>query len=399
VCMVLFATLDSVHFQPTHYSVMGYQVEVVSGLDLVLAPRIWQDELTYSAPFSSHSYTKMVSYDKRKKQLIQQYQPLRYVLAPQQRTLGHLLATLGWAGLGALVSGLCLLFCGVFILGRGRIVPGWRRWVQLGAQDAAWRSFQRSVVVFLVGMWWLALVFMDYHIWGTDQVGHDVFCQGLKGIRTGMLIGSITMMFSVPFALSLGMAAGFFGKRVDDVIQYIYITLSAMPSILLISAIMLVVDITLTNHQNLLPSLVERADMRLLLLCLVLGLTGWTPLCRLLRGQTMMLRTLDYVQASRLMGRSQVGIICQHIVPNVMHLVIINMVLDFSGLVLAEAVLTYIGVGVDPTMSSWGNMINAARMELAREPVVWWPFCMAFIFMFALVFSINVIADALGRKD
>ena len=79
--------------------------------------------------------------------------------------------------------------------------------------------------------------------------------------------------------------------------------------------------------------------------------------------------------------------------PNIMHIVLITIVLDFSGLVLAEAVLSYVGVGVDPTTMSWGNMINSSRLELAREPVVWWPLLAALSFMFVLVLSANLFAD------
>ncbi|MGH8658425.1 MAG: ABC transporter permease subunit, partial [Gammaproteobacteria bacterium] len=84
----------------------------------------------------------------------------------------------------------------------------------------------------------------------------------------------------------------------------------------------------------------------------------------------------------------------RHILPNVMHIVLIALVLDFSGLVLAEAVLTYINIGVDPSMNSWGNMINSARLEMAREPIVWWSLAAALLFMFTLVLSANIFSDA-----
>ena len=87
-------------------------------------------------------------------------------------------------------------------------------------------------------------------------------------------------------------------------------------------------------------------------------------------------------------------IIGRHILPNLMHIVIIALVMDFSSLVLAEAVLSYVGIGVDPTMISFGTMINNARMELAREPMVWWSLAAAFTFMFTLVLAANLLADA-----
>jgi peptide/nickel transport system permease protein len=84
----------------------------------------------------------------------------------------------------------------------------------------------------------------------------------------------------------------------------------------------------------------------------------------------------------------------RHIVPNVMHLVLITLVLSFSELILYEAVLTYVGVGVDPSMISFGTMINSARLEMAREPMVWWSLAAAFVFMLALVLAANLFADA-----
>jgi peptide/nickel transport system permease protein len=103
---------------------------------------------------------------------------------------------------------------------------------------------------------------------------------------------------------------------------------------------------------------------------------------------------VDYVQASVALGTRHSAVIGRHILPNVLHIVLITVVLDFSGLVLAEAVLSYIGIGVDPTMNSWGNMINGARLEMAREPVVWWSLLSAFLFMFALVLAANLFSDA-----
>ena len=196
----------------------------------------------------------------------------------------------------------------------------------------------------------------------------------------------------LPFALLLGMMAGYFRGWVDDVIQYIYTTLSSIPGVLLIVAAILIVDIQFADvdiNAN------DKADLKLLFLCIILGLTSWTGLCRLLRAETLKLRELDYIQAAHAFGIHHFSILLRHIFPNVMHLVLISIAIDFSGLVLAEAVLSYIGVGVDPTMNSWGNMVNGARMEMARDPMVWWTLMAAFFFMLTLVLSANFFADAI----
>jgi peptide/nickel transport system permease protein len=101
------------------------------------------------------------------------------------------------------------------------------------------------------------------------------------------------------------------------------------------------------------------------------------------------------VQAAHALGASNTRILIKHLLPNVFHIILISLALDFSGLVLAEAVLSYVGVGVDPTTYSWGMMINTARLEMAREPLVWWSLTAAFIFMFVLVLAANIFSDAL----
>jgi len=115
----------------------------------------------------------------------------------------------------------------------------------------------------------------------------------------------------------------------------------------------LVVDVQIEAHAEVFNTAAARADLRLLALCAILGLTGWTGLARLLRAETLKLRELDYIQAARAFGVSHARILARHVLPNVMHLVIITVVLDFSGLVLAEAVLSYVGAGVDPDPKLW----------------------------------------------
>ena len=216
-----------------------------------------------------------------------------------------------------------------------------------------------------------------WHLLGTDKTGQDVFCKTLKGVRTGLIVGGLTTLIAVPFAIFFGVLAGFFGGWIDDAVQYLYTTLSSIPWVLLVVAFMMVFGRGLTQ------------------LCVVMGITGWVGLCRVLRGETLKLREKEYVQAALALGVSKFRVIAKHIVPNVMHLVLISVVLRFSGLVLAEAGLSYINVGVGPDTSSWGAMINQARSELGREPVVWWSLAGAFLAMFVLVLPANLFGDAL----
>ena len=235
----------------------------------------------------------------------------------------------------------------------------------------------------------------QYYIMGTDKVGSDVFYHTIKSIRTGMVIGTLTTLVTLPFALLLGCMAGYFRGWIDDMIQYSYTVLSSIPGVLLIAASVLTIQIFFDNHAYLFITDTQRGDISLFSLCVILGITSWANLCRLLRGETLKLIQLDFVQAAHVLGLSHIKIIVRHIMPNLMHIVVITVAMDFSGLVLAEAILSYVGIGVDASMNSWGNMINQARLELSREPVVWWSLAGAFSLMFMLVLSANLFADAL----
>jgi peptide/nickel transport system permease protein len=195
-------------------------------------------------------------------------------------------------------------------------------------------------------------------------------------------------------AVILGIMAGYFRGWVDDVIQYLYTTLNSIPGVLLIAAAILMLQVYMTNNADDFEQPGHRAR----------GPAPAVPVHHPRRDQldravpAVAWRGAEAARAGLCAGGRAFGvghstIIARHILPNVLHIVMITVVLDFSGLVLAEAVLSYVNIGVDPTMNSWGNMINGARLELAREPIVWWSLAAAFVFMFTLVLAANLFAD------
>ena len=186
------------------------------------------------------------------------------------------------------------------------------------------------------------------------------------------------------------MLAGYLRGWVDDAVQYVYTTLSSIPNILLIGAAMLIVQTQTTKSG---ASAENQADLMMLYLCLVLGLTSWAGLCRLVRGEVMKLREIEYVQAAKAMGLGSNAIMWRHLLPNVMHIILINMVLRFSALILTEAVLAYIGIGVHPDTQSFGNMIVNAQEQLSQTPVIWWNLVAAFFCLLALVIPANLFGD------
>jgi peptide/nickel transport system permease protein len=362
---VFIALLDSVHWRNAS--------ETVSMLDTALNHLRRHSERTYSAPFALHEYTRSVVSEGARS--IQRYEPLRHIDPEHALRNG----TLG--------------FCGGLLVALILIVSHRRIFRTQKNEHLPWRSaYVTLAIVLSIGGWLYAMSF-SYHVFGTDKVGGDVFYATMKSIRTGVLIGTLTTLVALPFALTLGMAAGYFRGWVDDAVQYLYTTLSSVPGVLLIAAGVLSMQTMMQSHPELFPTGTERADIRLLFLVAILGITSWTGLCRMVRAETMRIARLDFVEAAKAFGVESSRIMLRHILPNLSHIVIISVVLDFSSLVLAEAVLSYVGVGVDPTMYSWGNMIDRARLEMAREPMVWWSLAAAFAFMFALVLAANVLAD------
>ncbi|NLF62878.1 MAG: ABC transporter permease [Lentisphaerae bacterium] len=220
------------------------------------------------------------------------------------------------------------------------------------------------------------LTYPRSHLFGTDRIGQDVFCQACKSIRTGIIIGLLTTILAVPFALVFGTAAGYYGGWIDDATQYVCAVLSSIPTVLFIAAFMIIFGQGLPQ------------------LALAMGIASWTGLCRLLRGETIRLRETDFVLAAKAMGVPSWRIILRHIVPNVLHLILITTVIRFSSEVLAEAAFTYLGIGVGADTMSWGAMINDARTELTREPIIWWKLAAAFTFMVGLVLPANLFGDA-----
>jgi peptide/nickel transport system permease protein len=385
---VLVGLLDSVHYRPAlpakdPGAPLAYSVEVRSGLDALLAPLRTKLEKTYSAPLATRLFQRE-TVERPDGATAREFPRLAHGGAhlKDEADWGKDVALRVLAGLALAVA----LWALALLAGRRTLARRWPR-VPWGAAAAALGG-----LLALAGP--AAMLAGGYHVLGTNQVGSDVLYQALKSIRTSLVIGTLTTLVLLPLGIVAGIAAGYFKGWVDDVIQYLYTTLNSIPGVLLIAASVLMVQVYVDTHPELFPTSAQRADFRLLALCAILGAVGWTGLARLLRGETLKLAELEYIQAAHAFGVSHARVLGRHILPNVAHIVIISLVLDFSGLVLAEAVLSYVGVGVDPSTTSFGTMINAARLEMAREPMVWWSLAAAFCFMFALVLAANLFADA-----
>ncbi len=387
IAYVGVALLDSIHFRKALPSPPGvstdevfYDNKVTSLLDVLTFGMGERFERTYSAPFALKSFEK---------EYVTGDDGVTRRIYPDLKHAGHHLekpedkaADIAWRSLQALGAGLllsALVILPQWLLFRRSEYPLYASWI--------------VQAVLLCAATWMVSLSRYYHLLGTDLGGIDVLYQSLKGIRTGVLLGTLATLVMLPIAVTLGVLAGYFKGWVDDVVQYLYITLSSIPGILLIAASVLLFQVYIDINPDFFSVGLEKADAKFIALCFILGVTSWSTLCRLIRAETLKISQLGYVQAAHAFGVSNLRILSRHILPNVVHIILITFVLEFSALVLAEAVLSYIGVGIDPSMGSWGNMINGARTELARDPAIWWTLAGAFIFMFVLVLAANLFSD------
>lgn len=209
---------------------------------------------------------------------------------------------------------------------------------------------------------------------GTDIFGRSVFYKVIHGTRTAMSVGLVSSMISVPIGFTLGALAGYFGGWVDELVVWLYSTLSSIPSILLLIAITLVLGKGITA------------------MYLALGATAWVGLARVIRGEFMKHKSRDYVLAAESLGAGHRSRIFKHILPNVSHFLIINYSIQFLSAIKSEVILSFLGLGVQG-QPSWGVMIDDAKLELSRG--VWWQLAGATAAMFVVVLAFNIVGDAL----
>ena len=407
IVLALFALVtlaDSVHFRRALPPAAGapadatvfYATSTESVLDLLLARQLAMRETGYSEPLAYLGLNKEPM--ERDGRPVRDFPRLRHggahLVDPAAQWAGDVTRrALGGAAGGALIAA-CVALAAAMALRRSHGgVGSAMRDLAAGRTDLPLRAALLTVLgLGLIGGA-VAGLMGHYHVLGTDRTGNDVLVQALKSVRTAFVIGTLATVATLPFAVALGILAGYFRGWVDELIQYLYTMLSSVPNVLLIAACVLMVQVFIDQNAELFETGLERSDLKILLLCVILGVTGWATLCRLVRGETLKLRELEFVQAATAFGVSPARIMARHIMPNVMHLVLITTVLSFSELILYEAVLTYVGVGVDPSMNSFGGMINLARSEMSRDPLVWWSFAAAFGFMVCLVLAANLFAD------
>jgi len=232
---------------------------------------------------------------------------------------------------------------------------------------------------------WLAL-------FGTTSAGKSVLLRVFHGTKVAFIVGTFGAGLAVIIGMTLGLMAGFMGRWVDEVVQYLYSTIASIPYLLLMLALAFIIRQGPVSAWYQERFFAEYISLGLFNIVLVIGLTSWVTLCRLVRAEVKKVRELEYVQAARALGFSDTRIMFKHVLPNVFHLVIINFSLTFVTAIKSEVILTFLGVGVDRE-PSWGQMIADAKSELMQG--IWWPLAAAGIALFVLTLAVNYVGDAL----
>ena len=223
---------------------------------------------------------------------------------------------------------------------------------------------------------------------GTDEFGRSVLEKTLLGANVSMTVGFMANIIAVPLGILLGAVAGYYGGFIDDVIVWLFTTLASVPGLIRVIAIKFAfLGMILWKGTWMEINFEGMAGI-----VIALSITAWIGTCRYVRAETMRIRELDYVTAARAAGRRSLPILLCHVIPNVLHIGIINFSLGFVGAIGAEVILAYLGLGIKGR-HSWGTMIDSARMGLVVGR--WWQLASAGVAMFIVVLALNIFGDRL----
>ena len=212
------------------------------------------------------------------------------------------------------------------------------------------------------------------HLLGTDEVGRDILSRLVYGARVSLIVGVIAVGLSCPLGVLVGLVAGYAGRRVDDTLMRITDIQLAIPTILLAIAVVAVLGPGLGN------------------VILTLAVTGWTLYARLVRGETLAVKGREFVQAARANGAGDARIMARHVLPNVFSPVIVVAVFAVANMIVLEATLSFLGLGVEPRVVTWGRMLNGGRLYLSTA---WWLTAFPGLAIFVTVLAVNMLGDHL----
>ncbi|MCZ7540759.1 MAG: ABC transporter permease [Anaerolineae bacterium] len=221
----------------------------------------------------------------------------------------------------------------------------------------------------------------EHNVLGTDHLGRDQLVRLLYGGRVSLGVAYGASLMSISLGLVIGMLAGYFGGMIDALVTWFITTISSIPSIFLL----ILVSVAFTPSPT--------------VLIVLLGLLGWIGTCRLVRGEVLALKQREFITAAQAIGASSPRVLTAHLFPNLVSLMIVSLTIDAGSLILVEAGLSYLGLGVRPPKSSWGNMLTSARMYFNTGPhLVLWPGILIAVTVLCFFIAGDGLRDALDPR-